>query len=209
VRRGLNGPVPSSPPERVELGVCDLGEGERAAVLRRLGVDDAVAVARSVADNLAHLRPWMPWAGTESSDPRFQRRRLAEADLQWSRGADFGYGLFATTADSERFLGAFGLTARRGPKTLEIGYWLAADSTGRGLATRVVAALSDIAAAQPDVERILIYCDEANDASAAIPRRLGYRLERIVAVPPEATAETGRQQEWMIRPREWREQRAD
>jgi RimJ/RimL family protein N-acetyltransferase len=85
---------------------------------------------------------------------------------------------------------------------------LAADSTGRGLATRVVAALSDIAATQPDVARILIYCDEANNASAAIPRRLGYHLERIVAVPPEATAETGRQQEWMIRPREWREQRA-
>jgi RimJ/RimL family protein N-acetyltransferase len=201
--------VPASPPERVELGVCDLGEGEHAAVLRRLAVDDAVAVARAVADNLAHLRPWMPWAGTESSDPRFQRRRLAEADLQWSRGADFGYGLFAATPDSERLLGAFGLTARRGPKTLEIGYWLAADSTGRGLATRVVGALTDIAAAQPDIERILIYCDEANHASAAIPRRLGYHLERIVAVPPEATAETGRQQEWMIRPREWRERRVD
>jgi RimJ/RimL family protein N-acetyltransferase len=149
----------------------------------------------------------MPWAGKESADTRFQRRRLAEAELQWSRGADYGYGLFASV--DQRLLGAFGLTARRGPKTLEIGYWLRADATGHGLATRAVEALTDIATSQPDVERVLVYCDEANEPSAAIPRRLGYRLERIVAVPPEAPSETGRQLEFMMRPSEWRDGRAD
>jgi RimJ/RimL family protein N-acetyltransferase len=192
--------VPARPPERVDLGDGELGSIE----LRRLEVADANEVARAVAENLEHLKPWMPWAGTESADPRFQRRRLAEAELQWSRGADFGYGLFATDGDDGRLLGGFGLTARRGPKTLEIGYWLRADATGRGLATRAVEALTDIASGQPDVDRVLVYCDEANHASAAIPRRLGYHLERIVAVPPEASAETGRQLEWVIRPAEWR-----
>ena len=43
---------------------------------------------------------------------------------------------------------------------------------------------------------------------AAIPRRLGYRLERVVAVPPEASAETGRQLEFVLRATEWRERRA-
>ena len=193
-----------SPPERVELGPCDLGGDERVGViLRRLRVGDAEAVARAVAENLAHLRPWMPWAGTESSDPRFQRRRLSEADLQWSRGADYGYGLFAT-GDDTRLLGAFGLTARRGPRTLEIGYWLRADCTGYGLATRAVEALTDLASSLPAIDRVLVYCDEANEPSAAIPRRLGFRMQRIVAVPAEAAAETGRQLEWMIRPDEWR-----
>jgi RimJ/RimL family protein N-acetyltransferase len=197
--------VPALPPERVDLGVSGIvGRVE----LRRLVVADADAVARAVAENLDHLRPWMPWADNESADARFQRRRLAEAELQWSRGADFGYGLFAgdDADDASRLLGAFGLTARRGPKTLEIGYWLRADATGRGLATRAVAALTDIAAGRPGIERVLVYCDQANHASAAIPRRLGYRLDRIVAVPPEAPAETGSQLEWVIRPAEWREQ---
>jgi RimJ/RimL family protein N-acetyltransferase len=198
--------VPTLPPERIDLGSGTLGSGDaRAFVLRRLLVGDAASVAGAVGDNLEHLRPWMPWAGKESADARFQRRRLAEAELQWSRGADFGFGLFAIGSDPERMLGAFGLTARRGPKTLEIGYWLRADATGYGLATRAVAALTDVAIGLPGIERVLVYCDEANDASGAIPRRLGYRVDRIVAVPPEAVAETGRQQEWVMRPALWRE----
>ncbi len=201
-------PVTAQPPERILLRGRLTGEPPVGMQLRALKVADAVAVAAAVAENLEHLKPWMPWAGVESADPRFQRRRLAEAELQWSRGADFGYGLFATDGDTDRMLGAFGLTARRGPRTLEIGYWLRSDATGRGLATRAVGALTDVAVAQPDLDRVLVYCDEANHASAAIPRRLGYHLDRIVAVPPEATAETGRQQEWVMRPAEWRELRA-
>ena len=194
----------SLPPERLELDEIDLGTGDLATiVLRRLTVNDATAVATAVADNLEHLRPWMPWANAESADERFQRRRLAEAEVQWNRGADYGYGLFG----NDKLLGAFGLTARRGPRTLEIGYWLSAEATGRGLATRAVEKLTDVAAAQEEVDRVLIYCDEANHASSAIPKRLGYRVERVVAVPPEATAETGRQLEFVVRPDEWRTRR--
>jgi RimJ/RimL family protein N-acetyltransferase len=202
--------VPALPPDRIDLGTGTLGPGgERTFVLRRLRVADAAKVAGAVGDNLEHLRPWMPWAGKESADTRFQRRRLAEADLQWARGADFGYGLFAVADDGfERLVGAFGLTARRGPRTLEIGYWLRADATGFGLATRATAALTDAALTVDGVERVLVYCDEANTASAAIPRRLGFTLDRIVAVPPEAAAETGRQQEWVVRAAEWRELRS-
>jgi RimJ/RimL family protein N-acetyltransferase len=198
------------PPDRIELGSGTLGSGiERVFTLRRLRVGDAAKVAGAVGDNLEHLKQWMPWAGKESADTRFQRRRLAEADLQWSRGADFGYGLFATAGDGfEPLLGAFGLTARRGPKALEIGYWLRADATGFGLATRAVAALTDTALAIPGIERVLVYCDEANLPSAAIPRRLGFTIDRVVAVPPEAAAETGRQLEWVVRAAEWREIRS-
>ncbi len=187
--------MPELPPERLDLGT---------EVLRQLTVADASALARAVGDNLDHLRPWMPWANLESADVRFQRRRLAEAEHQWSRGADFGYGLFPTDGDTALLLGCFGLTARRGARTLEIGYWLRADATGRGHATRAVAALTDVAFGQPCIERVYVYCDEANAPSAAVPRRLGFRLARVVAVPPEAEAETGRQFEWVVRADEWR-----
>ena len=45
--------------------------------------------------------------------------------------------------------------------------------------------------------RVGIHTDEANVRSAAIPRKLGFRLDRIDLVTPEAPACTGRMQIWV------------
>ena len=42
-----------------------------------------------------------------------------------------------------------------------------------------------------------IHTDEANLPSSAIPRRLGYRLERVDQVEARTPAETGRLQVWI------------
>lgn len=157
---------------------------------------DAAAVARSVGESLEHLRPWMPWANAESADVEFQRRRLRNLPALRDRGEEWQYGLFR--ADSETVLGSFGLMTRRGPGTLEIGYWLHVDEGGRGLATAATAALTGIARATPGVDVVIIWCDEANVRSAAIPQRLGYGLKRTESRPPEAPSETGRMQIWTI-----------
>ena len=44
---------------------------------------------------------------------------------------------------------------------------------------------------------MIIVCDEANVRSAAIPKRLGYTLDRVETRPPEAPGETGRMQIWV------------
>jgi RimJ/RimL family protein N-acetyltransferase len=54
-----------------------------------------------------------------------------------------------------------------------------------------------VALALPGVSRAEIHCDEANTASAAIPRRLGYRLDRIEERKPEAPGESGRLMIWV------------
>jgi RimJ/RimL family protein N-acetyltransferase len=94
-------------------------------------------------------------------------------------------------------VGAAGLHRRIGPRAIEIGYWVHVDHTGRGIATRVAAALTEAALALPDVDRVEIHCDRANVRSAAIPRRLGYRLERIEDDDVTAPAETGRSMVWV------------
>jgi RimJ/RimL family protein N-acetyltransferase len=163
-------------------------------VLRLFTVDDADALARTVRESLDHLRPWMPWAGDDqSADPAFQRERLARVI---AGNEEWQYGLFS--ADG-RVLGSFGLMTRRGPGTLEIGYFLAADAVGHGHATRAAGALTDVARRVRGVREVLIYCDEANVRSAAIPKRLGYRLDRVETRPAEAPAETDRTQVWVMR----------
>jgi RimJ/RimL family protein N-acetyltransferase len=175
-----------TPPTRIAL--------DDGTVLRLFTVDDAELVANMVRESLDHLRPWMPWASDDqSADPAFQRDRLARVlggDEEWQ------YGLFST--DGTRVLGSFGLMTRRGPGTMEIGYFLAADAVGHGHATRAAGALTDAARRVRGVREVLIYCDEANVRSAAIPKRLGYRLDRIESRRAEAPAETDHTQVWVL-----------
>ncbi len=162
--------------------------------LRLLTVDDAEAVAYGVRDSLDHLRPWMPWADDQSASVDFQRERLRKLPAIRARGEEWQYGLFA---GDDAFVGSFGLMTRRGPGTFEIGYWVRADAAGHGLATRAAAALTDLALQQETVRRVLIFCDEANVRSAAIPRRLGFRLIRIQTRAPQAVGESGREMMWV------------
>jgi RimJ/RimL family protein N-acetyltransferase len=184
-----------TPPARFEL--------EDGSVLRRFTVDDGAALARAVSESLQHLRPWMPWAAdAKSCEAEFQRTRLAGAEALAQRRVEWQYGLFP--ADESRVLGSFGLMTRRGPGTIEIGYWLHADALGHGHATRAAGALADAAARMRGVDRVLIYCDEANERSAAIPRRLGFTLVRTERRPPEAPAETEHIMVFMRRARDRR-----
>jgi RimJ/RimL family protein N-acetyltransferase len=63
---------------------------------------------------------------------------------------------------------------------LELGYWLRTDATGKGLATEAAAALTQAAFTELRPGRIEIRCDPKNLHSARIPKRLGFRLEKIL-----------------------------
>jgi RimJ/RimL family protein N-acetyltransferase len=80
---------------------------------------------------------------------------------------------------------------------IEIGYWIDVRYAGRGLGTEAARTLTGVALALPGVTRAEIHCDEANQASAAIPRKLGYRLDRIDPHEPEAPGEQGRRMVWV------------
>ena len=175
------------PPARVTL--------DNGTVLRLLCPEDAELMARAVGDSLEHLRPWMPWANEQSADPSFQRDRISKQPQLAARGEEWQYGLF--DADEAQVLGSFGLMTRRGPGTLEIGYWLHVDATGHGHASRAAQVCAEIAATAPGVRRVLIHCDEANTRSAAIPARLGFVKERVTVRRPEAPGETGREEVWV------------
>ena len=176
----------TAPPTRLKLG-DDL-------LLRLLRISDARPVARSVRESLEHLRPWMPWADEEATRETFQRQRLRGARHKAAAGDDWQYGLFPS--DESSVLGTFGLMARKRPATIEIGYWVHVDAIGRGYATRASRALTNAALAIDGVTTVYIRCDEANARSAAVPRRLGFRLANTEARPPQAPAESGQLMTW-------------
>jgi RimJ/RimL family protein N-acetyltransferase len=133
---------------------------------------DHLALEEAVLGSLDHLRPWMPWAHAE---PISREERIAL--LRGFRGAfdlgqDFVYGIF--DREGGRVLGGAGLHTRSGPDSFEIGYWIRADSTGRGLATEATAVLTRVGIELCGAARIDIRIEPANEASLAIPRRLGF-----------------------------------
>lgn len=174
------------PSETLTLSHCELS---------RVREVDGEQIAVAVHESLEHLRPWMPWANLAAAGVEAQQSRALAAEQQWSQGSDYLYLLRPQPGGV--VIGAFGLHRRVGPGGLEIGYWLHVDWTGHGHAGAAASALTTAALALPDIDRVEIHTDEANTASAAIPRRLGYRLDRIESLPPEASAKTGRKQIWI------------
>ena len=171
-------------PEEIEVGAHGL-------VLRCWRLADAPRALAAVEASLPELRRFMPWA----MQPPTLASTAAFLETVAS-GAALGFGLFDAGGE---LVGGFGLHDRRGPGILEIGYWVRSDRTGRGYATAAAWALTDVAFDRfPQIDRIEIRCDPANVASAAIPPKLGYRLDRIETVEVEAEAQTGKQQVWVL-----------
>ena len=173
-----------APPERIELLAVD-------AVVRRHRLDDLDALQQAIEESRDHLRPWMFWADQSRDDTAAFLRHAIE---KWDTGEEFAY--LIVSADGDRVLGGGGLHRRSGPGALEIGYWLRADATGRGVITTAAGALTDAAFALDGIERVEIHCDEANVRSAAVPPRLGYTLTAIREKPPVAPSERGREMVW-------------
>jgi len=178
------------PPERMQTA--------SGAVLRRVRSSDAEAFAEAVSESLEHLRHWMPWAVPVATETSVQRDRLVMADASWADGSDYEFAILP--ADERRIIGGCGLMRRIGPGAIEIGYWVHVDHTQRGHATAAARALTEAAWTLPDVGRVEIHCDEANVASAAVPARLGYRLDRIEHDKPQAPAVSGRSMIWIAEP---------
>jgi RimJ/RimL family protein N-acetyltransferase len=141
-------------------------------VIRCYEPEDAAMLKEAIDSSLDHLRPWMPWARFEPQTLDEKVELLRGFRSRFDADEDFAYGVFA--ADESRQIGGAGLHQRGGDGSLEIGYFLRADATGRGLATEVTAVLARVAVEKCGVERVDVQVDPANERSLRIPRRLGF-----------------------------------
>lgn len=154
-------------------------------LLRPWAAADAAALQPVLTANAAHLGPWIPaHVATAAPLPALAERLAGFAD-DFAAGRAYRYALL--TRDGTRVLGEADLFPRAAGKRVplpdadhvEVGYWLDAAVTGQGLATEATRALLDVAAALPGMTHAEIRCDVANAPSAAVPRRLGFRLAAV------------------------------
>lgn len=164
-------------------------------VIRRETADDAVVIADAIERNRERLLPWLGWATKEAAQASAQLARITEVGEQWDSGEMFDYGIF--DLDDGSFLGKIGMHRRIGTHGIELGYWLDSKAEGRGVITEATTALVREALALDGVDRVEIHCDAANVRSQAVPRRLGFVLDRIEYQPISAQFETGDHMVWV------------
>lgn len=174
-----------APPKRIEV------EG---LVLRGWTPDDLRARVEAMSASYEHLHAWMDWM---REPPTLEGQRAWDEfrGFGWPDETGFNYGIFDAADGS--VLGAIGIHDRIGLGGVEIGYWCHVAHTGKGVITRAARALTQIVLELDGIERVEIHCDEANTRSAAVPRRLGYRLDRIEDDGVNAPLESGRGMVWI------------
>jgi RimJ/RimL family protein N-acetyltransferase len=150
-------------------------------VIRCYQPQDAAKLKEAVDSSLEHLRRWLPWAANEPEPLERKLERIRRWRGDFDLGLDFIYGVFDLA--EARVLGGTGLHNRVGPDAREIGYWVRADSIGKGIATEFSAALTRVAFEVDKVARVEIHVVVGNAASAAVPRKLGYIHEATVRRP--------------------------
>lgn len=142
---------------------------------------DAARLKEAVDSSVEHLRRWLPWAANEPEPLERKLERIRRWRGDFDLNLDFIYGVFDLA--EARVLGGTGLHNRVGPDAREIGYWVRADCTGKGIATEFSAALTRVAFEVDKVARVEIHVVVGNGASAAVPRKLSYIHEATLRRP--------------------------
>ena len=137
---------------------------------------DGVAVNEALRESWPELTQWMAWAKGDVPDVADSEMRQRQNQVAYKERDEFHFNAYLK--ETGQFVGKPGLMRidKSVPKA-EIGYWMRTGLVGQGLMTEAVAAVTEFAFETLRLVRVEIRCDALNQRSAAIPERLGYRLE--------------------------------
>lgn len=162
------------PPYLTLVHLPDELRGERV-LLRPYHPDDAQSLMEAVEESREHIRPWLPFADEHRSVEE-SRDWIIKQQAKWLLRETMNMAL--CEKETGRYLGGIGLMPHDWDiGYFEIGYWLRASAEGHGYMVEAVKLLADYALAELKANRVEIKCDERNDRSAAVARRLGFKEE--------------------------------
>lgn len=159
------------PPERYETPEL---------VLRSYLPGDGAHLAEALNGSYEHLKRFLLWPKPHVSVEEAERR-CREYRGRWLLASDFLLGIWAP--DGSRLLGASGYHLRDGALATgnaEIGMWLRADATGRGLATAALSAMLTWGFSGWPWQRLSWRCSSANVASQRVAEKAGMACEGVL-----------------------------
>lgn len=158
--------------------------------LRAWAPSDVAALVAAWRDPEMHR--WMP----EETDPlgdEEARAFIDDAATHLSSGTSVALAIAEDATDVA--VGSVTLHVW-GPRHWNLGYWVAADRRGHGIATEAVSKVSRWAfSANPLLARLSLYTLPGNEPSQAVARRAGFREEGLLRKWGEVN---GEQLDWVI-----------
>lgn len=142
-------------------------------VLEPVEVRHSAAIHAAVVASIDHLLPWMPWAlgVTEDRIAAFNR----EAETAWREGRSYGLAMVR----SGPVVGIVTLLISHGGVG-EVGYWVAVDHAGQGLATEAARALLRFAFEDLRLYRVELRAGADNLRSLRVAEKLGFTREGLL-----------------------------
>lgn len=136
---------------------------------------DAANLNAAIESSIQELREWMPWAHT-LYDLEQQIDSLQKARQAYLQHTDFRLLLFSK--ESGDLVGSSGIHRFDWDAgKFEIGYWVVTSHSGKGYIREAVSRITQFCIEQFQANRIEIRCDARNNKSAAVAKRLGFKLE--------------------------------
>lgn len=144
--------------------------------LERLAETHADALFAAVERNRAHLAEFLPWVEGMQSVDDFRRYVQASEALHRAK-TDVSFAIVLAGVPVGR-IGLHYIHPQN--KNAAIGYWLAREAAGRGIATRSCQALLAHGFRELGLQRIELKAAVGNAKSRAVAERLGFTQEGIL-----------------------------
>lgn len=155
---------------RIELVIDEL-------VARAYRPGDAPALADAVRESLASLSPWLDWCHPEYGLADAEQW-IAICESGWRSGDQYAFAVF--DADTDRFLGAVGISQRnRRYNYAGIGYWVRRSARGHAIAARVARHVAAFGFDRLGLGRLEILAATGNLASRRTAECIGAHFEGI------------------------------
>jgi ribosomal-protein-serine acetyltransferase len=189
----------SSPfPESIDAGVV---------ALQRRRLSDVPELLVAIEASIAELGAFLSWAAGGVPTPEMLGASITTREADFEAGVGFEYVL-REVATGE-VVGEAGGEVRDGGASVDVGYWLRSDRTGRGYATSAAAALTTMVFdILPELARVEIRMDKGNTRSRGVPARLGFDLVGEESFGGERLpGQTGEGHVWAVSRGRWRDLR--
>jgi RimJ/RimL family protein N-acetyltransferase/nitrite reductase/ring-hydroxylating ferredoxin subunit len=160
-------------PEPVQPPNPPLSDGTIS--LRPFHAGDAVAVAAACQD--PEVGRWIPMVPVPYSETEAGAFILMTLQA-WQNGSGYEFAIVDAAAD--RYLGSVGIHVGPNPRRYSIGYLVAPEARGRGVATRAVRLAARWAFETLGVERLALWTLPGNVASQAVAEKAGFRHEGLI-----------------------------